>query len=225
MKNFHSFRLGGSKFAIAGLAIALFIAQFSPATADKDVTVSRDLEAFTHINIKGGVELNLTAGKDQKIDITTEQSHVGDVKTKVKDGVLVIDLKEKSTWKFWDNVNVKITIDVPTLEGLEIAGALDGRLADIAADTFVLEIDGAADLRLEGTCNVFEMEIAGAGDVDAEDFKCTAAEVRLDGAGDVDVYASDSIDAEINGVGSMTVHGSPKDVHKQVNGIGSIKIK
>ena len=71
------------------------------------------------------------------------------------------------------------------IEGLGIEGAADVEIYNIDSDTFELNIDGAGDVTLEGTCGDAVFEINGAGDLDAEDFlakvKSTYPDMQLVG--------------------------------------------
>jgi len=228
MKNSNSFRRGVFGLAVAGLAGAAIFTPASPAQAfygSDDVSEERSIAAFTKILIKGGIELDVTAGKDQKLVVETEEDYLERVLTYVEGDTLVIDMEDKRRRKFWDDVDVDITIHMPTLEGIEVRGAVDGDVRNLDADKLMVEIKGAADLNLEGTCTTLTLDIKGAGDIDADDLKCKVVDVDVKGAGSASVYASDEIEANVRGVGSIDVYGKPKTIYKKVGGIGSISIR
>jgi hypothetical protein len=228
MKNSNSFRRGVFGLAVAGLAGAAIFTPASPAQAfysSDDVSEERSVAAFTKILIKGGIELDLTAGKDQKLVVETEEGYLERVLTFVDGDTLVIDMEDKRRRKFWNDVDVDITIQMPTLEGIEVRGAVDGDVRNLDADKLMVEIKGAADLNLEGNCETLTLDIKGAGDIGADDLKCKVVDVDVKGAGSASVYASDEVEANVRGVGSIDVYGKPKTIRKKVGGIGSISIR
>lgn len=227
MKNSLSFRRGAYSLAFAGLVGAAILIPQTPAEAlhGDSVSEERALEAFTKIRIKGAIDLDLTAGKDQKVTIKTDEDHMDEVVTFVKGDTLVIDMDDKNRRNFWNDVDVDVTISLPTLEGIEVLGAVDGEISDLDSERLYIEIKGAGDLDLKGKCAELELDIKGAGDIDAEDLKCGNVHVDVKGAGSASVYAIDEIDASVKGVGSISVYGKPKTVHKSVGGIGSISIR
>ncbi len=194
-------------------------------SSNNRVTEDRDVETFTKIRIKGGIELDLKAGGDQSLSVTTSDNRIGYVETSVSDGILTIDLEDEGRKRFWNNTDVDVVISVASLEGIEVLGAVDGTLEGVNSDVFEIDIKGAADLNISGSCKQLNLDMKGAGDIDADDFKCENVDVDLKGAGDQRVYASEAVDAFMGGVGNIAVYGDPKDVSKRVGGIGNISIK
>jgi hypothetical protein len=188
------------------------------------ISQTRDLDTFTRILVKGGIELDLKAGDEQSVTIATDGNRIELVETYVKDGTLVIDLSERKRKRFWNNVEIDVDISVENFDGIEILGAVDGDLSGINSDRFEIDIKGAADLKLSGACISLVVDLKGAGDVDADNLKCDNVDVDLKGAGAASVFASQSVDALVAGVGTIDVYGNPKDVNKRTGGIGTIKI-
>ncbi|UTW55726.1 head GIN domain-containing protein [Kordiimonas sp. SCSIO 12610] len=197
---------------------------YESANGDR-VTETRDLAAFNQIQVKGGIELDLTAGGEQSVTVSTDSNRINLVETYVENDTLVIDLSERKRKRFWNNVDVDVKISVANFDGIEILGAVDGDLTNINSDRFEIDIRGAADLKLEGNCKTLVLDMRGAGDIDADKLECESVDVDLKGAGAASVYASQSVDALLAGVGSINVYGDPKDVNKRTGGIGTIQIK
>ena len=190
------------------------------------VTEDRDLTGFTRLQVRGAIELELTAGKDYSVSIRTREGRMQDVTTEIDGDTLVIDMddgRRRRSW--WDDTNVDVTITMPTLAELEVLGAVDGELFDIDSDDIEIDVRGAADVEIEGKCRNLTVDVKGAGDIDADDLKCENVEVDVKGAGSASVYASESIDARVSGVASISVYGDLKDVRKHAGGLSSISIK
>jgi hypothetical protein len=205
--------------AIAVLAGALAI--IMPASAADEVNENRDLKKFTRILIEGALDLSVEAGKKQNVQVTTEPSHMKRVTTEIKGDTLVISMEGRR----WRNANVLVSITMQTLDGLTVEGAVDAELLNIDSKNFAIEIDGAADIAINGKCGSADFEINGAGDLDAENFRCENVAITINGAGDVEAYASVSVEAEINGVGDIDVYGNPDKVRPRINGIGDFELK
>lgn len=107
--------------------------------------------------------------------------------------------------------------------GLEIAGAADGKVSNLAAEKTVLVVEGAASLALSGTSEAFSCKISGAGMVDANDLSAKEAKLTINGAGNIQATVTDVLDAKINGTGTITYYGDPHDVSQQINGMGTIQ--
>ena len=191
------------------------------AFASSDETQTRDVDTFTGILVEGAMNLEVTVGEEQRVIITTDAGYNDRVETTVEDGVLVIDQKGRR----WRDIDVEVTIEVPSLDSFIIEGAADADISGISSDSFTVRIDGAADITLEGECVKASYEVNGAGDINAKEFICEEVDIEINGAGDADVYASETITATLNGVGDITVYGDPSRIRPRINGLGSFDMK
>ena len=107
--------------------------------------------------------------------------------------------------------------------GLEIAGAVDGKISNLAVEKTVLVVDGATSLALSGTSDTLSCKLNGAGTVDAKELSAKEAKLTINGAGTINATAIDALDAQINGTGTITYYGDPDDIYRQVNGLGTIR--
>lgn len=224
MKNSVSFGRGMVRQAAAGLGVALCVSTGAFAFAGGDVTETRDVQSFHSIRVMGGIELKVKVGRDQQLDITADDDFIENVETEVRDGLLIIDTEDREEDRSWfkTDESVTVTISMPTLELLDIRGAIDGEIEDVDSETLKIDIRGAAGIEIDGKCGELELEISGAGAVEAEDLKCKNVEVSLRGTGYASVYASEKVDADLRGVGAINISGDPKVVNESVRGIGVV---
>jgi hypothetical protein len=208
-------------YSVTGSAVMLYDDDENKSV----VSEMRDVAAFSRIHIKGAVDLELTAGEDQSLEIETRADYMKYVTTEVSNGTLIIDMEEYRDRKIWDDGDVDVVISLPMLEEIEVSGAVDADLHDIDSDELLIEVRGAADMDVEGKCGTFTLEVKGAGDIDADKLKCETVEVDVKGAGSASVYASDTIDARVSGVASISIYGQPKNVSQHSGGLSSISIK
>lgn len=211
-----------SQLNISAIAVlAAVLAAVMPASAFDDVSENREVKKFTKILIEGAIDLSVEAGKKQSVQVSTDASHIDRVTTTVDGDVLVISMKGRR----WRNADVAVTITMQTLNGLVVEGAVDAELVNIDSKNFSIEIDGAADIAINGKCGSADYQINGAGDLSAQDFECETVSIIINGAGDAEVYASVSVEAVINGVGDIDVYGNPDKVRPRISGIGEIEVK
>lgn len=107
--------------------------------------------------------------------------------------------------------------------GLEIAGAADGTISNLNAEKTVLAVDGAANITLSGASDTLSCKLNGAGTIDAKELNAKEADLIINGAGTIKATATDKLEAQINGAGTISYYGNPSDVSQQINGMGSIK--
>lgn len=189
------------------------------------VKEERDLATFTRIKVKGAIKLEVTGGKDQSVFVEVDEDFAEQLITTVEDDTLTIDMYSKGKKRRWKGPKIDVKISLQTLEAIELDGAMDGSFKNLNGSDLDVDISGAGNLSIEGTCGTLRVRLSGAGNIEAEDFKCKNAEIKLSGAGNIEAYASEKADVRLAGIGNIDITGSPKDVTKKKGGFGSIDIR
>jgi hypothetical protein len=81
--------------------------------------------------------------------------------------------------------------------------------------------EGGVLFELDGVARSLDVEISGAGHVDAGELKTKDVKFKIEGVGTGSVYATETLFAKIEGVGRVRYHGDPK-VTKSIDGLGSV---
>ena len=100
--------------------------------------------------------------------------------------------------------------------GLDIKGGAKVYVYNIDAANVEIDIAGAADIDLFGKTELFEIELAGAGSIDAKSLVSKKAEVKISGAGSAELSVIEELLADVDGVGNLTYYGDP--VLKNISG-------
>jgi hypothetical protein len=185
-------------------------------------TENRNIEAFHAIELRGAAEMQVEVGKGPSLTITASERVLQGTSTQVRDGVLVVLIRERGGW-FQRGPAAKLSVQVPTLDSVQISGAGDFIVRDVSGDKLDLALQGAGQLQANGAIGQLKVSIDGAGGVDLSKLVATDAQVSVNGAGKLDLHATGTLTAEVNGVGSVTYSGNPQKVIPSVNGVGSIK--
>ena len=190
---------------------------------EKDlVAQSRTLDKFTDIKVLGALQIKVTGG-DQSVSVSTKEGQHEKVKTWVEGTTLYIDTTDDKK-RHVKNMPVRMEITMNDLSGIDVEGAIDGRFEGITADDFWVEVEGASNMRLVGTCGSIKIRMAGASNIEADDLKCKNADIRLEGVGNIEAYASERVNARLEGMGNIDVSGGASDVTKNKDGFGAIDI-
>ncbi|ALK95957.1 hypothetical protein AB595_09445 [Massilia sp. WF1] len=199
------------------LAAILTIAA-SAARADSEV---RTTPAFTSISAQGPFSLTVDAGKAQSLTVRGDARFLKELTSEVVNGELRLHMRNKSySTKSGDQ---RIVITVPALRALDVEGAGEIKLNGIRGERLDVNYRGAGSMTINGEVRTFKMQAEGVGEVDAKDFIANDADIRFRGVGDVKVYASNRLDAVVQGMGDLTYYGKPRTVNKSASGIGSVK--
>ena len=181
-------------------------------------TEKRDLAPFKAIEMDGAFDIQATCQQPGSFEVEADDNLLPLILSKVKDGVLY--LSSEKGYNSRQAVTIRIT--VPNLESIQASGAGKFHIQDLKNDKFELNSTGAAAVIVSGKTKSVEIHSTGAGVIDAHNLHAENANVSSSGAAKVDVYASEQLDATVNGVGHVSYSGDPKVVNKSVNGVGAI---
>lgn len=184
--------------------------------------------------------IHLVAGAASGIHIRGQGNLLPYLELTEKGDKLEIEVKEG--YRLAPTEPLEITITLPELHELALAGTGNGELRDFKGDELVLSVAGLGDIvasqlaldRLEGniagagsldlgegSAREVELNIAGAGGVSGAQFKGEEVEVNIAGSGDVAVNASELLKVGIAGSGSVSYLGNPR-LESEIAGSGAI---
>ena len=192
--------------------------------------------------VLAGVPANiqLVAGEARGIHIRGQENLLPYLELSEKDDKLEIEVKEG--YRLAPSEPLEITITLPTLHELALAGVGNGALRDFKGDDLVLSLAGTGDIvasgltldRLEGniaglgnldlgqgSARVMALNIAGAGGVKGAGLASEEVEVSIAGSGEVEVRAQSRLKIEIAGAGAVNYWGSPA-LTSEIAGSGQV---
>jgi hypothetical protein len=156
-------------------------------------------------------------------------------------GVLKIGRKNGLSWRGKD---VQVTVALPALHGLVVAGSADvtadrgggdrfdlkisgsgnATLANLDTKTANIGISGSGDVVVAGRCGALNLSVAGSGKADASALRCTNATISVAGSGDVMAHVSGQAAVNVAGSGDVTVTGGGRCT-KRVAGSGEVRCR
>lgn len=188
----------------------------------------------------GGIELTIDPALEDNITVTAPENICDSIRVEINHEKGEITLRGNAREQYADG-EVSITLGVPvrslTVSGgveldanlpevktftLRVDGAIDGDIAFGTLDTLDVEINGAGSIELDGSCGKADITVNGAGTIEADDLLCTDANVEINGAGSCEIYVSGTLDAEVDGIGSIRYRGNPAHVNRSGGGISSV---
>jgi hypothetical protein len=182
---------------------------------------TRTVENFDSIELRGAAELLINVGPAASLNLDASERTLKYVETRVHGEKLIIDVSKSQAW-FSNQGHLKITITTPTLKSLESNGAGDIEIRGLNGGEQELVLAGAHNVKGEGRLDKLKLKLSGAGNINYKNVIVTDARVTVNGAGNVEINTSESLRAEVNGVGAVTYSGNPRKVESELHGLGSI---
>ena len=199
------------------LILALLLTSAFAGAAEQ----TRPMPAFTGISAQGPINMIVEVGKAQSLVLKGDDKFLKRAVTKVVNGKLVITFPKGE--KNEVNSDWTINVSMPALTSFFVEGAGSVELKNINSDSIDIGFQGAGRLVASGKVKQLKLNAQGVGDVDTKALLAQNANVNFEGIGAVKVYASQKLDAVVQGMGSLNYYGNPRQVNKQVEGIGSVK--
>lgn len=185
-------------------------------------TERRDVAEFDRLIVEGAYKVEVTCGRPRSLEIEADDNLLPLIRADVEGGRLRVHSGGRG---MRTETMPLVRIAVENLGEVSAPGASDFRLEGLDNDAFKLNVEGASKFRATGDTGRFDITLNGAGLVDARGLRAERVNVVNNGAGAVTVSASESLDATVNGVGTVDYYGDPKAVNPKVNGIGKITKK
>ena len=218
------------------------VAQESRAAPSDDVAEARstgevtsrdyNLSGFTHVALMTPDNVEIVQGATFSVRATGDVRILDELEFNIEDGGLNIEYRDEGEHRFNHRriPAATITITMPSLNGVSLAGSGDMEVGTFAAQEFEVsiagsgnvaiaslqtgsahfDIAGSGDLSVAGTAGSIDLDIAGSGDVAAADFRAESMELSIAGSGDVNAYVTGTVDASFVGSGDVTVRGGAR---------------
>lgn len=183
-------------------------------------TQTRAVQDFHSVRLDDSSFVDITVGPELSVALTADDNLIDDLTTVVRDGVLVISMRDGVDASFRIGPSVRIT--VPTLRAVSVDGSGTAVVKGLSGEKFSASLQGSGDLTANGKVTSVNVELSGSGDVDLSGVECQDANVALQGSGDVRVRASSSLTAAISGSGNIEYLGSPPRTSISVSGSGEV---
>lgn len=209
---------------LAVLLSSLCILFASNSFADTNlVTQQREIPNFTAVDIQSANITTITAGSTASLTVTGNKNAVTPLITEVKNNTLYIYYP--SSFPIGGRPNpVMLTITVPELQKLNIAGSSTTNVSQLKTQTLTVSTKGKVQIKLTGTVDTINADLKGETILNAKDLIAKTANLDAAGLAQVQIYASDTIKTNARGDVTVKVFGNPKAVANAASGHSSVSV-
>lgn len=222
----------------AGIAAVLLFLSFTQVAFTQQE--KRDVSGFNKISYSIAGDLEITQGDKEELILIGESDDLEKIITRVDDG----NLKIYTKINFSHQGKVKVKVTVKELDELSLAGSGNVKfMTDLKTSEFEMDLSGSGNINCEnitgkeveislaGSGNIYmggeleeelEISIAGSGNVDCANLKAKEVEVSIAGSGNAKVWATNELESNIVGSGSVYYKGNPI-VDAETSGSGKTK--
>jgi Putative auto-transporter adhesin, head GIN domain len=178
----------------------------------------RAIGAATELDLDGAFFATVTLGAEPSLVVEGDENVLPFIKNEATAGKLHI-FAERS---YRTEKPIRLILSLPALARLSTSGSNSVALTGVTGPALALSMSGANSIGIAGRIGALSATLSGAGTLAADTLEADKASVRIEGSASAALRVSAALKAEIDGSGSIDVHGHPVQRQVQVNGSGSI---
>jgi hypothetical protein len=201
--------------------VILMLAACSHGPAGAQRTEQRGVDAFHSIELRGAADAAVQVGPGSAVTLVGADGVLRTTSTHVQNGMLVIENRPRWGW-FGNARKVQAHITLPVLNALAMNGTGNVTINGLGGPALALALQGTGNLEAAGQTATLNARINGAGNMDLSRLVAGDASIAVNGAGNLSAHVTGSLQAAMNGVGSITYAGKPRQIDSQVHGVGRI---
>src|SRR4028119_591925 len=168
---------------------------------------SGDVSGCDEVELRGAGNLTIEQTGSESLTVEAEEGVLPKLRTEVVNDRLVIGPEPGTDIRTTAPINYKLSVEA--LDALDVSGSGDVEAEGINTDRLAVTIGGARNLEIGGEADEQEIDISGSGGYRAENLESNEARIGVSGAGSAIVNASEGLDADVSGAGSVEYVGDP----------------
>lgn len=201
---------------------------------------TREVHNFSQIALSGVGTVIVQQGNAEGLRIEAEDNILPLISSTVSDARLTIGVRDSNA-TLSPTRPIRYYISARQVSALHLTGSGEIQAPSVQADALEVRIEGAGNVATDGlrvgtlTVGISgtgdytgsgaaasqHISIAGTGNYFAKQLRGAEADVSIAGTGSATVRVSDSLIAEIKGIGTILYVGNPQ-VQQQISGIGTV---
>lgn len=230
-------------------AIILFTAVFTlfyvvscnDLKSDSNTSKTYDISEFTSLNLELIGEVFYEQSDSTYLTVSGSSILIDALQVSGDNGALSIKLRNKQ--KFTGKKKLVVKVGSPNLSkvNFESIGTLRFKnkfigdevsinnkgvgeiiIDDFQVEKFNLISKSIGSIKIKGTSNMTSINSVGLGEIDAAEFKSKNVKVVSEGVENLSVYAEDSIDITMKGLGNINYYGNPAEVKTDISKLGKV---
>lgn len=180
-----------------------------------------DLDKIDTIDAGGAFNIVVKFGNKQSVTVVEPNGRFDNLEVTVKGGRLDLDYDGHWGWDEGESPRYTVKLTLQSLDEIELSGASRILVRDAKLDELEVDLSGATQAVISGTCDMLEADVSGASKFAGEDFLCEDIELDLSGAAQAAINATNAIDVETSGVSKLAIHGKAKNVAHESSGLAN----
>lgn len=185
-------------------------------------TVTRTISSFSALNLDGAYHTIVTVGQPQKILLSGDANVVTHLVTEVNNDTLAIH--QPSGFNLVPTKPITITISIPSLNSLAVAGENIISIAQLKGTDFAINARGRNQITLTGAIDTLALDLRGNTLLDSKKLQAKKVTLNAHGKAQIEVTATEVMQTSSRGNVMVQVYGNPKIVSTSMTGSGNVNL-
>lgn len=169
----------------------------------------RPLANFTKVQVENGLPVEVKAGRAFEVKVAADENLHSYVQATVVAGQLIVNLSS-GVGLLQSRSELKVTVSLPTLQGVEASGGSRLKVFDATGDLTRLHGSGGSSFTFEGGAGrTLRLELSGGSSLTAPDFALDELDVDLSGGSNGRARVKSKVSGNLSGGSVLEVIGHP----------------
>ncbi len=205
----------------------------------------RTVDHFTGISASTGVDVYISQGNTEHVEVVSSQKSIKNIRTEVENGILKIYYKHKEGFRLFSiQINNKMKVYVTAKElnninassgsdifgqtkfnatNLSLSASSGANISmDITCKNLNCEVSSGSDAQLKGTATNFIGSASSGADVKAIGLVTDSSTLDASSGSDIKITVNKSLKATASSGGDITYNGNPGVITKDKSSGGDI---
>ena len=170
------------------------------------ISESREVASFTKMHNPTSLNVVITQGSTQQVELSADDNVIGSINTIVENGTLKIDLTKSN----YVDATIKVSVTIPNLEVLKNTGSGNMTVSGFDGLTsMVIDNEGSGNVSFTGSGTSLTLKNSGSGSFQGFNFIIEDCTVANSGSGDCEINCTDTLGGSNSGSGSVFYKGNP----------------
>jgi hypothetical protein len=190
------------------------------------ITESRQVSDFERVEVCCGMELYLTQGDTESLEIEADENLMDEIVTTVIDGRLDVKYKRTNNVNYHPTQPVHVYVTAVEVQGISLSGGGYFETDSISSEVFDLDLSGGSDARIaELVSGDIDVNISGGGEIKADVMEGDQVSMGLSGGSDADIITltAEKLSLDASGGGTIKISGSVSEQDISLSGGSQFK--
>ncbi len=178
----------------------------------KVASETRPVSDFDQVSACCGMQLVLTQGETESLEIEAEDNLLPEIVSTVETGKLTIRFKDTNGGtQYRPTQPIRLKVSAIHVRGLEVSGGGSAEASKLDTDRLEIGLSGGSQVRTGSiTADTLQVSASGGGDFSAQDLRLSHLGIDLSGGGTASIQAlqGDTLKLGSSGGGEITIAGS-----------------